>query len=62
MYNYTISYLRRISPLIIIYCKLIFYYLTKGLMIRGGETAFGIASPLGRINDLSGWAWRINDP
>lgn len=51
MYNYTISYLRRISPLVLIYCQLIFYYLIDGLMIRGGKRLAVIVSPLREKNN-----------
>ena len=50
MYNYTISYLHRIYPLIIIYYQLIFYSLTKGLMIRVGKRLAVIVSPLREKN------------
>ena len=51
MYNYTFSYLRRISPINIIYCQLIFYYLIDGLMIRGGKRLAVTVSPLGEKNN-----------
>lgn len=40
------------------------YYIlsSKGFIIRGGETAFGIASPLRETIFVSDRAWRIHHP